>query len=355
MTLALKPEVLKHIVDAHCHPTDAQNVSDEAMERLDITICPMSSMKSDQDKVAQLATKYPSKVIPSFGYHPWFSYLISLEDSISKEEHYRRVFLNETGKVGEKEQQAFVNLLNLLPTPTPLASVLEEIREHLKEFPRAMVGEVGLDRVFRVPYDYFAAKRVLSPFAIPLGHQIAVLEAQVELAIEMKRNVSLHSVKSQAATREMFDRLAKRHGEAWYAISIDLHSCGFSPEMWRDIERRLPNVFLSLSTVINGRHSKCEKLISACAPDRILVESDFNDIAFVTERTVDMVRLISEIKGWPLEQVWEEDVEEESKGAVRRLRDNWDRFRKGNHKAPVSKGRRAKRLLDSESEEENVG
>lgn len=62
------PDVLSHIVDVHCHPTDAlEGVSDTSMDRLKITVCAMSTMPSDQAKVRDLASRYPEKVVPCFG------------------------------------------------------------------------------------------------------------------------------------------------------------------------------------------------------------------------------------------------------------------------------------------------
>ena len=55
-----------------------------------------------------------------------------------------------------------------------------------------MLGEVGLDRSARIPIDYHAAQRKLSPFTIPFDHQLAILEAQMSIAVEMRRNISLH-------------------------------------------------------------------------------------------------------------------------------------------------------------------
>jgi hypothetical protein len=59
-------DVLKHIVDVHVHPTDSAIVP-QAMEDLAIKICAMSTRKSDQGLVHDLASKYPDKVIPCFG------------------------------------------------------------------------------------------------------------------------------------------------------------------------------------------------------------------------------------------------------------------------------------------------
>jgi Tat protein secretion system quality control protein TatD with DNase activity len=62
-------DVLRHVIDVHCHPTDAPSISDISMENLQITICAMSTMDSDQQRVRDLAMSYPAKVIPCFGQH----------------------------------------------------------------------------------------------------------------------------------------------------------------------------------------------------------------------------------------------------------------------------------------------
>jgi Tat protein secretion system quality control protein TatD with DNase activity len=111
-----------------------------------------------------------------------------------------------------------------------------ELRRNLEAFPHAMLGEVGLDRSFRVPFDYLASPRQLTPFVIPLHHQLVILEAQLDLAVELGRNVSLHSVKSQLYTIELLQRMQQKYLDGWSRINIDMHSCGLSPDMWRDIE-----------------------------------------------------------------------------------------------------------------------
>jgi Tat protein secretion system quality control protein TatD with DNase activity len=60
----LPPDVLPHIVDAHCHPT---NATDEEMAGVTSRMCIMSMHQEDQKQVEVLAEKYPTKVIPFFG------------------------------------------------------------------------------------------------------------------------------------------------------------------------------------------------------------------------------------------------------------------------------------------------
>lgn len=135
-----------------------------------------------------------------------------------------------------KYEEDFEKLLSNLPEPIRLEDFLTSTRRYFVEFPTAMLGEVGLDRASRIPLSYSAERRHLTRFSVPLEHQVAVLEAQIDLAVEYKRNISMHSVKAQNATVEFLRRMKAKHGMSWLRISVDLHSCGLSPESWRDIE-----------------------------------------------------------------------------------------------------------------------
>jgi len=63
----------------------------------------------------------------------------------------------------------------------------------------------------------------------------------------------------------------------------------------------------------------------------------------LTPQTIKMLNTVSEIKGWPIEQVWIDDedvggsdtkskIPESEWGAVRRLEANWKAFLKGGHR-----------------------
>ena len=67
MALSLVPEVLAHVIDVHCHPTDAENIDQQDVSNLQITICAMSASTRDQDLVKSLAQSSPTHVIPAFG------------------------------------------------------------------------------------------------------------------------------------------------------------------------------------------------------------------------------------------------------------------------------------------------
>jgi Tat protein secretion system quality control protein TatD with DNase activity len=242
------PEILAHLVDVHCHPTVAPVIATSTIESLPCTLCAMATRVEDQQKVAALARARPDRIVPGFGYHPWWIHRISLSAPAGTvpdhAAHYRALFLPESSQPPSAElEAAFARLLPMLPPPIPLADVLADVRARLTEFPAAMLGEVGIDRAARIRFtlnvdDGGTDGHTFSPFSTPFAHQLAILEAQLALAVEFRRNVSLHSVKASAQTRELFDRMAAAHGAAWFAISVDVHSCTLSPEVWRGIEVR---------------------------------------------------------------------------------------------------------------------
>ncbi|KAF8336460.1 uncharacterized protein EI90DRAFT_3144694 [Cantharellus anzutake] len=320
------PPLISHLVDVHCHPTDTQ-IIDEDIDALPLRLCAMASRDSDQQLVADLARKWPHKIIPCFGWHPWVSHTVSLESPPQpKAAHYAALLLPERSSDNALSDEEFKTVLSSLPEPKPLS-------------------EVGLDRSFRLPFTPFGDRnnpsyenRRLSSFTVPLEHQLAILEAQIGLAVEFGRNVSMHSVKAQQATVELLKRCSSQHGEAWDRISFDLHSCGLRAETWREIEKAHNNVYISLSAVINTRSQSHENLIQACAPNRILVESDFNDAKHCAEQTWKMLLVIARVKKWKVEESEEEiEASTSNPGAIRRIRDNYGAFVRGNHARVVPK------------------
>lgn len=133
-------------------------------------------------------------------------------------------------------------------------------------------------------------------------------------------------------------------------------------------QKRHPNVFLSLSTGLNLRSSNYQKLVTAVAPTRILVESDYHDVTECAGRTLAMVGHIAEARGWSVEDhVWSPgtdssvsegvtSVHREDWGVLRRLEANWRVFERGGHKGPTIKPRKKKiQEWSSPSDDETEG
>lgn len=205
----------------------------------------MSTRAQDQDLVFQLAKEYPvngkddvskssksgqGHTVPSFGWHPWFAHQMYDDRDGStipgNREHYKKVLTPEP----KNEDNEF---LDSLPEPRSLKQFLSQTEERLLQFPLALVGEIGLDRSFRIPVaphhppgdtsqktggeteeDYTPGSREgrsLTPFHVKMDHQKLVLKAQLELAGKHRRAVSVHSVATHGIVFDTLQSLWKGH------------------------------------------------------------------------------------------------------------------------------------------------
>lgn len=224
------------MTDAHCHPTDLTH-SPAVYDTLPLRgLAAMATSVHDQEKVDALSrercwfrnTARGLGVVACFGYHPWFTHRYTLSPPSStptKRDHYTSLFLpprSSSTTANDKLQTLLDTLLPFLPDPTSLQPLLQTLRQnlatHLEEGRLTMLGEVGLDASARLRWPIEArdvweelyGKREansredgdngsdewkrLTPFKVPIAHQRAILEAQMEIAIELGVNISFHSV-----------------------------------------------------------------------------------------------------------------------------------------------------------------
>ncbi|KAF2279303.1 Metallo-dependent hydrolase [Westerdykella ornata] len=255
------------VFDAHCHPTDTMSSISSMPKMKTRALTVMATRSEDQDLVASVAKDYGVKssdqegwkrdecILPCFGWHPWFSYqmYISEEEDTDKQnspqseesyenqrkrgggkieeqpltgeaklQHYRRVLL-PSGKPFPQDQplsNEYIKIIQHLPDPTSFRDFLVQTRHYLQEFPFALIGEIGLDRAFRIPEAWAHSSsseserdgtltpggregRRLTPFNVDLGHQKRIMRMQLDLAAEMGRAVSVHGVQAHGMVYEV--------------------------------------------------------------------------------------------------------------------------------------------------------
>lgn len=176
------------------------------------------------------------------GLHPWFSHPISFSSPSSlpsKEDHYAALFPDPAN--ANAPHPSLAKLLPHLPDPVSIDTFLSDLEASLVAHPSSHVGEVGLDRAFRLPNPPHIAADKSNPkhsdLATPLAHQLRVVEAQVDVAIRLGRNVSLHSVRAPKETVDMLRGFKDRKGEGWKRLHVCLHSFGGSPESAKQIQK----------------------------------------------------------------------------------------------------------------------
>ncbi|KAI1779723.1 hydrolase [Hypoxylon cercidicola] len=392
------------VFDAHCHPTDTMASIEGIPDMKARALTVMSTRAQDQDLVSDVASQHgisdskisiPSRspaeghIIPCFGWHPWFSYEFYDDTSTdptydgtpsSKISHYDKVLIPAPSSKD-------VSFSEGLPDPRPLSEFLNETKSRLEKYPLALVGEVGLDKAFRLPQSWTATHqaqrnegltpggregRLLSPYRVQMAHQTAILQAQLQLAGEMGRAISVHGVQAHGVLYQTIAALWKgyekdvpsrrekkqvakgaenfsdysededdddshagsrdkgqgkgagsepnRLGPQPFPPRICLHSFSGPVEVVKQyLHPSVPaTIFFSFSIVVNwatGGRDKAEEAIRAVPDDRILVESDLHTAGGQMDEYLEEVcRRICKIKGWDLRE------------GIERLGRNWRGF-----------------------------
>ncbi|KAI1209889.1 hydrolase [Annulohypoxylon truncatum] len=372
------------VFDAHCHPTDTMASIKIIPHMKARALTVMSTRSQDQDLVSDVASRYgvedsgiavssrssgEGRLIPCFGWHPWFSY--QFYDDLSSDLTYDGT---PSGKISHYDKTLVpppsskdVSFSEGLPDPQPLSEFLRETKSRLEKHPIALVGEIGLDKAFRLPQAWTSTNkaqrdegltpggregRLLSPHRVQMAHQAVILQAQLRLAGEMGRPVSVHGVQAHGVLYDTISQLWKGHekpvmsrrdkrriaegaedfssssedeineshvksstkkekpkqGPKPYPPRICVHSFSGPAEVVKQyLHPSVPaEIFFSFSIVINwatGGGDKAEEAIRAIPDDRILAESDLHVAGEQMDQYLEEVcRKICEVKGWNLRE-----------------------------------------------------
>ena len=205
--------------DAHNHLQDSRFGGDPAglvaaMRDAGVGRCVVNATREgDWDAVGELAARFPGFVMPAFGIHPWHAH-------------------------------------------TAAAGWEERLRERLDRHPLASVGECGVDQWVSTP---------------PPEVQLTVFAAQVRIARDMNRPLTIHCLKAWGLLFEAFDREPP-------PARFLMHSFGGSIETAR---RLVPlGAWFSFSGhFLHPRKQAVIEVFRQLPRERILLETDAPDMA----------------------------------------------------------------------------
>ncbi|KAI1070706.1 hypothetical protein LB507_006723 [Fusarium sp. FIESC RH6] len=330
----------------------------------------MATRTQDQTLIEQIVKDHGVKgpecfsqdkttVVAGYGRHPWFShqlyddsvdnptYVSSVDTEEAKGRHYKAVLSPPPEDPAWWHQQ---------PVPIALSTFIAETKARILQDPFAMVGEIGLDKPFRLPMhwpeprperdpartDGGRERRPLSQYRIAIPHQKAVFMAHLKLAGELERPVSVHGVQVHGILYDALTESWKGHElkgrrsrdkekkanpnteeektSKPYPPRICLHSfSGKSDAVKQYLKPSIPaKIFFSFSKANNlsfGAKDKTEDAVKAVPDNQILVESDLHTAGERMDSELEeMYRAICEVKGWSLEQ------------GVKQIGDNYKEF-----------------------------
>ena len=218
----------------------------------------MSTSHLDLELVAEMAGS--DRIVPFYGVHPWYLHLFAVvpqHDAESAEAYKARHYASVLKPAPD------VALLAALPHPMLLARHLRRLDELLTR--GGGVGEIGLDKVFRVPLNGFYGNAAhpladnapkLSPCHVNMQHQTHVLEAQLALAVRHGAAVLLHCVKAHGSLYDACQR-------AWLRAAA---AAALAPQ----------RLFFSLSQWINARAANFDDFVALLPRDSVLLETDLS-------------------------------------------------------------------------------
>lgn len=249
-------QLLENAVDVHCHIIEAPITKALVDQCRTYVLFLMGTTRQDWKSVSASADSFPSKFVKFYGIHPWQS---------------SRHILND---------------------------VLEaELRDLLLRYPESHVGEVGIDGIATDPE---------SKIKYDSNLQWKIFMSQIEIASDLQRKVSIHSVQSHGSILDYFRKLDKDSKAKKAPPAIMMHSYSGSSEMCKALTKLKTignRFFFSYSSIVNSRSKKTLEVIRSTPDDRILVESDVHDIKLVDDAMMLAIEMVGKAKGWDLNKV----------------------------------------------------
>ncbi|KAJ4126971.1 Cut9-interacting protein scn1 [Fusarium equiseti] len=346
------------VFDAHNHIGERVHSASDLPAMKSRSLAIMATRTQDQPLIEAIVKQHGVKgpecfsqdrttVVAGYGRHPWFSHQI-YDDSVenptyvasddieeAKGRHYKAVLSPPPENPAWWHQE---------PVPLALSTFIAETRNRLLQDPFAMVGEIGLDKPFRLPTHWpdprperdpartagGRERRPLSQHRITIPHQKAVFMAHLKLAGELGRPVSVHGVqvhgllydalteswkghevkgrRSRDKEKKANPNTSEEEAPKPYPPRICLHSfSGKSDAVKQYLKPSIPaKIFFSFSKANNlsfGAKEKTEDAVKAVPDNRILVESDLHTAGErMDDELEEMYRAICEVKGWGLEE-----------------------------------------------------
>lgn len=226
----------------------------------------MSTHPRDFDRVMHLNKTLPEKVqgnlrvVPCFGIHPWWLHELTEEDWQVVDNSPRWI---------------------------------HELEARVSSHPDAIVGEIGLDGFHFDP--------VTKELTSPMEKQMEAFRLQMELAARLERPVSIHTVQCFGSLFETMTKVKKdaKKNKLQKALPPKMYFHAFGGKIGTIDQllalcgRQPGVVYFGFAPVINFRSPKTADVIRKIGIERLVLETDHEDAAYVPESVVQCINYLA--------------------------------------------------------------
>lgn len=232
-----------HLFDAHCH-IQLGSTADEVDELIgggrgseggNLSFGVMSTRPHDWPMVSSLCARHPGRAVAAYGLHPWWAHYAgdeSISPSLAPPPMNIHPLTSSLGCSRTPSPWHLITLARRCSSAEGEDAWLADLRERVVVDATAIVGEIGLDKKWTAPPGWrtkdVGGDRVGAAVegeeqvgdGWVYDTQVRAFQAQVRLATELGRPVSMHCV---AAHGDVFEFL---RGERELPPAMYMHSFG---------------------------------------------------------------------------------------------------------------------------------
>lgn len=312
--------------DSHCHLSpdiNPESYREDVVPILSSQTWPINLMMTNHIDGQLLFTAMEDstlmanrQIMLNVGIHPWFSHLYTFEniDNVKDQEnfklqHYRNVL--DVYSQNRENPEEFEEVVRYLPFPFAIQNTMSKFRDILtnsKFRQRINIGEVGLDKLARIPQSGYLGNAEypggggLTNYKVKMEHQVKVLQIQLELSLstcvdDIPKRISVHCVGCHGQMYEVLKRMDVKQMKKNVAPAVVMHSYSGSVDNAKMLMNKLENIHIwfGISDVVNLSRTdlgKLEKLMTVIR-DKVLVETDLG-VDRMLEKHGIYIRLIQE-------------------------------------------------------------
>jgi Tat protein secretion system quality control protein TatD with DNase activity len=205
------------------------------------------------------------RILPCLGVHPWFLHELGDDEWAAA--------------TGPADGPVAVDgsAVRQCPSPRLVPKWVADLEQYLLAHPHLPVGEIGLDNFHFDP--------VTKELTTPMDRQAEAFRYQLQLATTHRRPVSIHCVRAMGRIMDAFNDVYNYEKQHQLPPRIYFHAFGGKAatvtQLVQTLERKRnvdTRIYFGFAPIVNFQSPKTVEVIQAVGLDRLVLETDHEDV-----------------------------------------------------------------------------